>query len=83
MLKNAAGKLYIGITENLENRLQYHNTKRGALFTKSEHKFSIVFSEQYPTLAEARQREIQIKKWSRGKKEMLIERFQKGLPTKR
>ena len=82
MIKNQYNKLYIGVTENLKNRLYYHNTKQGAQFTKSKSKFSIVFSEEYPILADARKREIQIKKWRRGKKELLIERFRKGLATK-
>ena len=90
MIRNSADKLYIGITENPQARLQYHNEKRGAQFTKqiSIHStqgrgnFEIVFLEQYATLAEARKREIQIKKWRREKKEMLIECYQKGIPTK-
>jgi len=82
MIKNDFGKLYVGATEDVESRLRYHNTKQGAQFTKGKAKFHIVFSESYNTFAEARTREIQIKKWRRGKKDALIERFQKGLPTK-
>ena len=82
IIKNKYDKLYIGITENLKSRLYYHNTKQGAQFTKSKSRFYLVFSENYPTLVEARKREIQIKKWRRDKKELLIERFRKGLPTK-
>ncbi|MDP2647648.1 MAG: GIY-YIG nuclease family protein [Candidatus Yanofskybacteria bacterium] len=83
IIKNYTGKLYIGITENLKQRLYYHNTKQGAQFTKTKSKFYIALSEEYRTLTEARKREIQIKKWRRDKKNMLMERFQKGLPTKR
>ena len=82
MIKNKYDKLYVGVTTNLKDRLYYHNTRQGAQFTKSKSKFSIVFHEQYNTLAEARKREIQIKKWRRDKKELIIERFQNGLPTK-
>ncbi len=82
MIKNPYGDLYIGITDNPEQRLAYHNEKRGALFTKRDSKFRIVFLERYPTLAEARKREVQIKKWRREKKEMLIEQYKKGLRTK-
>ncbi|MDO8496862.1 MAG: GIY-YIG nuclease family protein [bacterium] len=82
VIKNQYGKLYIGITTDIKSRLYYHNTKQGARFTKSKSKFFIIFYEQYNTLAEARKREIQIKKWRRDKKEALIERFNKGLPTK-
>jgi len=82
MIKNDFGKLYIGITENLEDRLHYHNSKLGAQFTKGKAKFFIVFSEQYNTITEARKREIQIKKWRRGKKEKLILLYNKSISTK-
>ena len=82
MIKNDFGKLYVGITESLENRLFYHNSKMGSEFTKGKAKFHLVFSEEYKTLKEARQREIQIKKWSRKKKEVLIDRYKNGLNTK-
>ena len=82
MAKNSTDKLYIGITKNPQNRIKYHNQKRGAKFTKYIPDFEIVFLEKYSTLAEARKREIQIKKWSRGKKELLINRYQQGLKTK-
>ena len=82
MIRNSANKLYIGISKNPQERVAYHNSKLGARFTKYIPDFKLVFIEDYPTLAEARQREIQIKKWRREKKEMLVERYQKGLPTK-
>ena len=89
MIRNSANKLYAGITQNPQERLEYHNHKRGAQFTKtaiyseqSRGTFKIVFLEQYETLAEARKREIQIKKWRRDKKEFLIETYAKDLPTK-
>ncbi len=86
MIKNASNKLYTGISSNLPKRIYYHNTKQGAVFTKSQvelgDKFKIVFYEEYTTLAEARKREIQIKKWRREKKENLIKRFNSRLPTK-
>ncbi|MES2315626.1 MAG: GIY-YIG nuclease family protein [Patescibacteria group bacterium] len=82
MIKNDFGKLYIGITENLKNRLIYHNSKMGAEFTKGRANFRLVFSEEYKTLAEARKREVQIKKWRRDKKEKLIDLYRKHISTK-
>jgi putative endonuclease len=90
MIKNSSNKLYTGVTENPEKRLHTHNTLRGAKFTKytsavlgtSIPDFKIVFLEEYENLQQARKREIQIKKWSRSKKEMLIERYKNHLPTK-
>lgn len=81
MAKNPFGKLYVGVSKDLGQRIYHHNTKRGALFTKSSD-FKIVFCEKYQTLSEARRREIQIKKWRRSKKEMLIKMFKDGLETK-
>jgi putative endonuclease len=82
MLKNSHSDLYIGVTENPEQRLKHHNENRGALFTKREAKFEIVFLEEYPSLSTARKREIQIKKWRREKKDLLIEKYCRGLQTK-
>lgn len=83
ILKNSANKLYIGITDNPKRRSREHNTHRGAAYTSHIPTYEIVFLEQYETLAQARTREIQIKKWRREKKEFLIDRYSKGLPTKR
>lgn len=82
MIKNAGNSLYIGITENIQNRVRYHNTKLGSQFTKNRATFRVVFKEEYGTLTEARKREIQIKKWRREKKEMLIQRYAYSLSTK-
>jgi len=82
MLRNISDDLYIGVTKDVQQRLQYHNETRGASFTKSRSEFKIVFLEQYDSLSSARTREIQIKKWRREKKELLITRYTKNLPTK-
>jgi putative endonuclease len=82
MLKNDFGKLYVGITKNVKERLHFHNSKQGAQFTKGNSVFQLMFLEEYLSMAEARSREVQIKKWRRDKKELLIQRFQDGLPTK-
>jgi putative endonuclease len=82
MIRNSHGNLYTGVTDNPSQRLKYHNENRGAKFTKRDTEFEIVFLEEYATLAQARKREIQIKKWRRDKKDALIERYQHRLPTK-
>jgi putative endonuclease len=83
MIKNSADKLYIGVTMDPDKRVNYHNQKRGASFTKYITDFKIVFLENYKDLAVARQREIQLKKWSRVKKEFLIEKYEQGLETRK
>lgn len=81
IIKNVDNKVYIGVSQKPQQRLDYHNKNRGALFTKNRKSFQIVLLEKYETLTEARKRENQIKNWRRDKKEKLIERYQKGLPT--
>ena len=81
MIKNAAGKLYTGFSLHPTKRLNKHNTNQGAAFTKNTGNFQTVFVEKYFSLREARKREIQIKKWRREKKELLIMRQSAGLPT--
>lgn len=82
MLKNPSDELYIGVTKDAEKRLHTHNTGHGASFTKNKRQFRIVFLEEHETLAQARTREIQIKKWRREKKENLIQWFASGKPKK-
>ncbi len=67
--------LYTGVTGNLDDRENRHNTSRGSNWTTNHRGGQIVYTETYPTLSEARRREIQVKKWSRIKKENLIKRF--------
>ncbi|MDA8611410.1 GIY-YIG nuclease family protein [Candidatus Pacebacteria bacterium] len=81
MIKNNLNKLYIGVSKDPLKRVFHHNSRRGSVFTKTG-KFKIVFLEKYKFLSEARAREIQIKKWSRIKKDFLIEKYQKGFSTK-
>ena len=81
MIRDTKNRLYVGISNDPNKRLKDHNNKAGAEFT-AQGGFHIVFLEKYLTLKEARTREVQIKKWRRDKKEVLIARFEKGLETK-
>ncbi len=62
------GSLYTGITDNLNQRLQMHITKRGAEYTKSNRPIRILYSEPYEKKSEAAKREYQLKGWTRAKK---------------
>jgi putative endonuclease len=81
MIRNSKNELYIGVSENPKQRLNNHNDGRGSDFTKTGG-FKIVFLEEYRNLNEAREREIQIKKWRRDKKEMLIKKYGLDQQTK-
>ena len=72
VLRTRSNTLYIGVTQALHRRVDAHNSGRGAGWTKVHPGAQIVYSESYPTLGLARKREIQLKRWSRAKKEALI-----------
>ena len=82
MIRNKGNKIYIGVSKHPLKRLREHNNKKGALFTKNNPSFETVLLEEYSSLLEARRREIQIKKWRREKKELLIRKYADGLKTK-
>jgi len=57
MIKDKNNRLYIGVSENPNKRLDTHNRRAGANFTKLGN-FKLVFFEKYLSLSEARSREI-------------------------
>jgi|TARA_B110000902_G_scaffold152896_1_gene175623 putative endonuclease len=66
--------LYIGVTNNLINRLYYHSTPE-ANSKHFTHKYNcnyLIYFEQYQCIETAIEREKQLKRWSRSKKEVLI-----------
>ena len=72
ILRCANGTYYVGSTTDVPARIAAHNAGRGPRFTASRRPVTLAYAESFDTMAEARKREIQIKKWSRSKKEGLI-----------
>lgn len=73
ILKCNDSSLYVGCTNNLPARIKEHNeSKRGAHYTKMRRPVTLVHTEEYATLREARGRELEIKSWYRAKKLKLI-----------
>ena len=63
MLKSVSpGKIksYVGYTNNLKNRINLHNTGKGAKFTRGR-KWKIMYTEKFATKNEAISREYYIK----------------------
>ena len=79
ILRCANSNLYVGSTHNLQARLKAHNDGRGAAYTFKHRPVRLVYSEAYPSETDALKRERQVKRWSRGKKQTLIQRDLKGL----
>ena len=72
ILRCVDGTYYVGSTTDVAARVAAHNAGRGPRFTACRRPVMLVYSDPFDTIDQARQREIQIKKWSRGKKEALI-----------
>lgn len=72
ILKCSDNSLYTGWTNNLEHRIQDHNSGKGAKFTKGRGPVELVYSESFKTKEEAMKREYAIKKMSRSQKLELI-----------
>ncbi len=64
--------LYIGVTNNLSRRLQEHTEGNGGYFTSKYKVHFLVYYEEFTDINLAIEREKQLKKWSRNKKERLI-----------
>jgi len=63
---------YVGITNDLEKRVILHNAGKGSKYLLSKLPVTLLYSEKYINKSGARKREIQLKGWSRTKKENLI-----------
>ncbi len=68
------GVLYIGLTNELERRLEEHKTKILKGFTQKYNVDKLVYFEEFDTYEEAFTRERRLKKWKRDWKIELIEK---------
>lgn len=62
---------YVGITDNIGNRLASHKNRQ-SFFTKKFSDIELVYCEKYMSKTEAAMREKQIKGWSSAKKQRLL-----------
>jgi len=67
------GRYYTGITTDTKRRIQEHNRNEGAKFAYDHGALRLLYvSDEFPDQSSARKREIQVKGWTRQKKEKLI-----------
>jgi putative endonuclease len=72
ILTNKSNTLYIGVTTDLNRRLDEHKQKYADGFTKRYNINKLIYIEEYQDSKEAIQREKQLKGWNRKKKIQLI-----------
>ena len=73
ILKCADGSYYTGTTKDPERRLGEHLKGIPGSYTWNKRPVELVFTYEFSTWSEAVEREFQIKKWSRKKKQALIQ----------
>ena len=69
--------LYTGVTNNLPRRLQQHfdNSGKKKTFAGRYFCYNLIYWKQFNHINQAIEREKEIKKWRREKKELLINSF--------
>ena len=65
--------MYIGVTNDLKRRVYEHKEEKIDGFTKRYHIHKLVYYEEYSDIQYALEREKQLKKWVRAKKNWLVE----------
>jgi predicted GIY-YIG superfamily endonuclease len=72
ILRCADDSLYIGETARLQHRLEHHQAGDACIYTRHRRPVTLAYAEEDSTRLSARQRERQLKRWTRAKKEALI-----------
>jgi putative endonuclease len=73
VLRCADDTLYVGYAKDLQRRVAVHNRGKGARYTCGRRPVTLVHAESFDTVGEALRREREIKRWTRAKKDALIE----------
>jgi predicted GIY-YIG superfamily endonuclease len=73
MLRCSDGSYYVGQTDDLEKRYTEHQTGGKCVYTSARRPVELVWSAEFPTRIEAKEFEARLKRWSRAKKQALID----------
>lgn len=72
ILKCVDDSYYVGMTNDIEKRLQNHRARNGSQYVSARLTFKLVYTEKHNTKEKAALREAQLKGWTRKKKESLM-----------
>lgn len=78
ILKCVDDSYYVGSTKDLNRRIDEHK-KGHCLHTSQRLPVELIYSEVYKNITYAKKREMQVKRWTRSKKEALINKNSKEL----
>ena len=72
LTSGSGNAMYIGVTNNLENRIWEHRNGTGSEFAKKYRVTRLVYAEEYDNPGDAIAREKQLKGWRRERKNELM-----------
>ncbi len=72
ILRCADGGLYVGSTSDVVARVARHQDGTASQYTASRRPVQLIYVERSRSMTAAVQRERQIKRWTRAKKEALV-----------
>ena len=72
VLRCSDGSYYTGHTDDLEHRIGMHERGEIAGYTVTRRPVELAYSQACPTREEALSAELQIKRWTRAKKEAMF-----------
>lgn len=72
------GSYYTGYTKNVKRRVDLHERGQGGRYTRSHRPEKIVYVEKFDSRIEAMKREREIKTLSHGKKQQLVNLYDKS-----
>ena len=72
LLRCSDNSLYAGICIDLEQRVETHRNGKAAKYTRSRLPVTLVYHEQHRSKGDALRREIDVKKWTKQRKERLV-----------
>jgi putative endonuclease len=75
ILRCSDDTLYTGITNDLQHRIEAHNSGAGAKYTRGRVPVHLIFAEKAIDKADASRKEYQIKKLSRNEKLLMAKSF--------
>ena len=78
MLRCKDGALYVATTNDVAIRVQKHNRGLGSEFTKKRRPVELIWSQEFSDRIAAREREVELKGWSRKKKLSLVAGLEKS-----
>jgi len=72
ILRCKDNSLYCGSAKDIKERIKKHNSGKGSAYVRSRGGGELIYKESFRTWSKTLRREVEVKKWSKVKKENLV-----------